>query len=442
MKEWIADFFACGPGFDLDRITGRGTPYREDIQRLLCSFLEISTKQSRFCALPMVLGDDKVVQILIGATSPEESAELRNIAEAFVGTAYGLVGKEIVSTPIDQASAAILARFPGGLVRIRVPRGVDTSSAYQERANRAMRVVLEMLEQYARRPAMLSETRRPTGRVLRDLFSSLRERDEPASISCLEELKSLKALSARNCVYLELQVRAALGDWRSVLNHPWLPDILPTRLPGRVTVALLAALEESYALTHITTENLSELREVVRPFAPIFERRPKRSSLGERIEYWRTWAVGAALVGNQKDVRQLYADLEDAWIRRLCRLFDWDTEELNDEMQSRWENTIPAGKQEAVDALGEISDLTHKLEEHGAIVILPDNTDESLAKIGQMQKDVKTMNTFKALDIHQYSYMEMLDSVVPACCVYGCQVEPDGTCEHGNPSILLHHGLI
>lgn len=36
----------------------------------------------------------------------------------------------------------------------------------------------------------------------------------------------------------------------------------------------------------------------------------------------------------------------------------------------------------------------------------------------------------------------MLDSVVPACCKHGCEVEPDGYCEHGCPSVLLAAGLI
>jgi hypothetical protein len=35
-----------------------------------------------------------------------------------------------------------------------------------------------------------------------------------------------------------------------------------------------------------------------------------------------------------------------------------------------------------------------------------------------------------------------LDSVVPACCDEDCQVEPDGHCEHGNPSILVDLGII
>lgn len=34
------------------------------------------------------------------------------------------------------------------------------------------------------------------------------------------------------------------------------------------------------------------------------------------------------------------------------------------------------------------------------------------------------------------------DSVVPACCNEGCEVEPDGHCEHGCPSPLLAMGMI
>ena len=36
----------------------------------------------------------------------------------------------------------------------------------------------------------------------------------------------------------------------------------------------------------------------------------------------------------------------------------------------------------------------------------------------------------------------MLESVVPACCKWGCEVEPDGYCPHGNPSVLIELNLI
>lgn len=34
------------------------------------------------------------------------------------------------------------------------------------------------------------------------------------------------------------------------------------------------------------------------------------------------------------------------------------------------------------------------------------------------------------------------EAVVPACCEEDCLVEPDGTCPHGNPSILISLGVI
>ena len=37
---------------------------------------------------------------------------------------------------------------------------------------------------------------------------------------------------------------------------------------------------------------------------------------------------------------------------------------------------------------------------------------------------------------------DLLDSSVPACCEGGCEVEPDGTCEHGHPSVLIAMGVI
>lgn len=44
----------------------------------------------------------------------------------------------------------------------------------------------------------------------------------------------------------------------------------------------------------------------------------------------------------------------------------------------------------------------------------------------------------------QDAYLEHLacDSVCPAMCDEGCEVEPDGRCEHNCPSIMLAMGVI
>lgn len=36
----------------------------------------------------------------------------------------------------------------------------------------------------------------------------------------------------------------------------------------------------------------------------------------------------------------------------------------------------------------------------------------------------------------------VMDSVCPALCSDGCEVEPDGRCSHGHPSVLIALGLI
>ena len=36
----------------------------------------------------------------------------------------------------------------------------------------------------------------------------------------------------------------------------------------------------------------------------------------------------------------------------------------------------------------------------------------------------------------------VMDSVCPALCEDGCEVEPEGECQHGHPSLLIAMGLI
>ena len=44
----------------------------------------------------------------------------------------------------------------------------------------------------------------------------------------------------------------------------------------------------------------------------------------------------------------------------------------------------------------------------------------------------------------RYEFLENIihDGIVPALCKEGCEVEPDGRCEHGCPSILIALGMI
>jgi len=58
-----------------------------------------------------------------------------------------------------------------------------------------------------------------------------------------------------------------------------------------------------------------------------------------------------------------------------------------------------------------------------------------------MAKQLSVEQTLEQSGLGLYSE-ELMDSIVPACCSEGCEVEPDGTCEHGFPSVLLKLGVI
>lgn len=49
-----------------------------------------------------------------------------------------------------------------------------------------------------------------------------------------------------------------------------------------------------------------------------------------------------------------------------------------------------------------------------------------------------------ASDEDLYARLDEISSsaICPALCTEGCEVEPDGECEHGHPSVLLGMGLI
>lgn len=58
--------------------------------------------------------------------------------------------------------------------------------------------------------------------------------------------------------------------------------------------------------------------------------------------------------------------------------------------------------------------------------------------------ELQALDGYGDVAVEQWLFDEdyVTDSVVPALCWEGCTVEPDGRCEHGNPSILLALGMI
>lgn len=73
-----------------------------------------------------------------------------------------------------------------------------------------------------------------------------------------------------------------------------------------------------------------------------------------------------------------------------------------------------------------------------------DNNNERKAHMAlQTMKDFRAEHgIYNGSDLQAALEEWSADSVVPAMCDEGCEVEPDGECEHGCPSILVRMGLI
>ncbi len=103
-----------------------------------------------------------------------------------------------------------------------------------------------------------------------------------------------------------------------------------------------------------------------------------------------------------------------------------------------------------------LRESVQNLEEMGAIIILPENVEADLTKLKRKEEKAEERekrkfkreckDSYEHMDAFEYAadgnFDVLMDSIVPACCKHGCQVEPDGHCMHGNPSILLANGLI
>lgn len=323
MSDWLTQFFDSDVGFDLNKIEGRDNTYPEPLQSLLVKCINSCQTSKGPCILPIV-DDDKHVNLMMAAELAEESAELHSIAQAYLGSAYALVGKIIISKPDSKHQALLLSRFPGGIVLIRIPREASNSKEdYQLRVYKAMEIVLELLEQYTSRPPMLSNVQRSTGRVLRDFFVALRDQDTSSGWRYFDELRRNGSLSARNLLFLEIQAQSAFENWEAIVNHPKLADALTGRVPRAVSVAFLLAADALF----LNQENLRALnpdnaRDRLAPVAPFFISRPDLGEGDESIRVWRGWVIGAALLGNLRSAESVKERVGASWYQQLTEVLN------------------------------------------------------------------------------------------------------------------------
>lgn len=142
--------------------------------------------------------------------------------------------------------------------------------------------------------------------------------------------------------------------------------------------------------------------------------------------------------GTYIELVMYYDRLNISHVRYFDKVDEMDWEEHEGELEILWENVnkVKDGMKDyhTDDQNFGINRTLNQLKGH----MVAKESDEKPRRL--TVEEVMESNGSDDLD----SYMSelMFDSVVPACCEAGCEVEPDGTCQHGHPSILLSLGVI
>ncbi len=82
----------------------------------------------------------------------------------------------------------------------------------------------------------------PTSRLLSQFFNSLNGNDRQEAFRILEVCRSEMRVDALNLSFLEVQIHAHFGDWRSIVEMQSFGSLIRTRRPPAVSAALLEAL--------------------------------------------------------------------------------------------------------------------------------------------------------------------------------------------------------
>jgi len=319
MKNWLSQVFSEGIGFDLERIQGPGVLYPEPLRGLLEKCIQTCYDQQGPCVLPVTTD---AVTIFLSAKFPEEVAELHSIAQAHLGTVYALIDPEIVTKASSTIQKTLLEHMPGGLVTIHIPRKLTSSSNYQRHVYATLSLVLEFVDRYKNRPPLMSNVRRPIGRILRDFFIALRDYDEPSSWQYFEEIQRSESLSPRNQLLLEIQAYGAFGKWNEIVRHARLSDALSGRVPRLVAVSFLLAADALFLhQASLSDLNVEAARNGLSLAVSFFSRKPDLGSDSESRKGLRIWAVGAVLFGNMRGAESVKSIVGEEWFRKLTEIF-------------------------------------------------------------------------------------------------------------------------
>jgi hypothetical protein len=313
-EKWLEEVFADGNGWDIDDI--RNGAYRAPLQMHLEAMLRPAFENRLPLIIPKLAANKQLWFYIVGENR-KELGEICRVISAYLGRVKSRLEPGIIVASDDLIEKIILGRFPSGFSRLYIPLALnpDKSAVYSvfEQLNSA-------IERYSQRPLSASLGHRPVGRMLSDFFVACGRDDGTAALEYFAELKNSGKVSSRNLISLELQALAAGKNWRELLDHPRLPDMLNGRIPGTIVdIVLNAVMHKLIRSSDPDQHNIEELQLELQSVSNLFFRTPDLDP-GRCADLWKVWGIGAAALGYGRALEVLsQKNLNQDWVNQLGR---------------------------------------------------------------------------------------------------------------------------
>ena len=315
MSDWPATFFDGSNQWDFTYIDD--CDFEPDLKKELLGLIELAVNGRLPFVLPRLYLDEDIYFYLV-ADNLKQLGELREIIQAYFGNTYFEFFHQIHTNSEDPLETKLLEKHNAGFLRLKVRNAFNQDN---KKIADLVRVLGKMLLRYQEKPLFQTDTKRATGRILRDFFTSVNRGDGVAALEYVAELSARQLLSPLNLVSLEFQALAASSRWDEILEDKQrLLDAITGVTSRNVTLVILTALRSTGLKSEVVnTKTREEVEIQYYHLQSLFLKTPDISSNNK--EEWMVWSIGAGVFGYDQLQYVLPKYLLDSgWWQRLS---DW-----------------------------------------------------------------------------------------------------------------------
>lgn len=228
-RAWVQAFFSAPNGLTGETLAA-GSARQDQVDAVSPWLARLSGSVSDTpLILPMCAGG-RLRGWYATAMTREGEQGLRSTLRAWLGTSY--LSTLDAAAPADPQADALRGRF-GREVLYFTGQDPDAISAKL--------TLLARLD--AQRPRLARSAPRPVGRIRSDLERALLARDETGALALIAELRATGRLNEENLQFLDVRLKAGLGQWRQIaLDHWAIRNLSDLPLPPQTLSDLVEAL--------------------------------------------------------------------------------------------------------------------------------------------------------------------------------------------------------